>query len=67
MKSLNNKTIILAFGILVALAILIASVYFREASSLNENTSGDKIPKKKIQSTVLIKKILEKASFKVHL
>jgi hypothetical protein len=66
MNSVKNKAIILAFGILVALAILIASVYFKDTDLLNENTSGN-VLQKKTKTTGVIKKILEKASSKVQL
>lgn len=56
----------MAFGILVALAILIASIHFKDPALSDETVFRKGTPQRK-PSVVLIKKILEKASSKIRL
>jgi hypothetical protein len=61
MKS-HTKTLILLLGVLVAAAILIASVYFKDTAVVHDGNSGTSIPQKKGQPEVILKKALERFS-----
>lgn len=63
MKKLSHKDLIVALGILVAIVILIVSVYFKD---VKVGTGAEKIvPEKKVKPAAIIETVVKKFSSRV--
>lgn len=62
MKS-AHKTLLLVLGVLVAAAILAASVYFKDTAFVKEKT-GKALPTQKVEPAALLLKVLDKIPHK---